>query len=93
MKLTFEQLETELRKLTGWEHVDGSIQKHFQFGSFMGAIEFVNSIASLAEQTNHHPDIDIRYSKVIVTLSTHSEDGITEKDIEMAKDIERLVAS
>lgn len=91
MKLAFNQLEKELRQLPGWEHFDGSIQKHFQFGSFIGAIEFVNSIASLAEQTDHHPDIDIRYSKVIVRLSTHSEGGITQKDIQMAKDIESRI--
>jgi 4a-hydroxytetrahydrobiopterin dehydratase len=89
--VTFEQLEDELRQLSGWGHVDGSIQKHFQFESFMAGIEFVNSVAALSEQSNHHPDIDIRYTKIIITLSTHSEGGVTEKDLKLAKDIDKLV--
>ena len=91
MKLSFQELEQELHGLAGWQHVDGAIQRIFKFNSFMEAIEFVNRVAALAEQKNHHPDIEVRFTKVILTLSTDAEGGVTEKDLELAKSIERLV--
>ncbi len=90
MRLTFEQLEFELRALAGWQHVDGSIQRVFQFGSFIEAIEFVNRVAALSEQANHHPAIEIKLAKVVITLTTDTEGGVTEKDLALAKDIDRL---
>jgi 4a-hydroxytetrahydrobiopterin dehydratase len=64
------------------------VVKHFSLPSFPAAIDFVNTVAGLAEEANHHPDLDIRYNKVRVGLVTHSAGGITDKDLEMARRIE-----
>jgi 4a-hydroxytetrahydrobiopterin dehydratase len=74
--------------LTGWIQLGDKIKKKFEFKDFVQAMGFINSIALLAERANHHPDIDIRWNKVQLVLSTHSEGGITQKDIALAKEIE-----
>jgi 4a-hydroxytetrahydrobiopterin dehydratase len=74
--------------LTGWIKLGDKIKKKFEFKDFVQAMGFINSIALLAERANHHPDIDIRWNKVQLVLSTHSEGGITQKDIALAKEIE-----
>ena len=66
------------------------ITKTFQFRNFLAGIEFVTAVARAAETADHHPDIDIRYTKIICTLSTHSAGGITQKDLDMARQIERV---
>lgn len=68
-----------------------SIERVFEFDDFSAAIDFVNGIAELAEEHDHHPDIDIRYSKVRIILSTHSKGGLTELDFELAERIGNLV--
>lgn len=84
--------EAELRKhlqgLGGWRHEDKTLRKEFRFRNFMDAIDFVRDVADMAEISNHHPDIIIKYNKVTLILSTHSEGGITKKDIELAEEIE-----
>ncbi len=79
----------KLASFTGWEVESREINKIFLFPSFPAAIAFVDKISYEAERVNHHPDIDIRWRKVRVTLSTHSEGGITKKDIDLAKKIEK----
>ena len=74
--------------MTGWIKLGVKIKKKFVFKDFVQAMGFINSIALLAERANHHPDIDIRWNKVQLVLSTHSEGGITQKDIALAKEIE-----
>ncbi len=74
--------------MTGWIKLGDKIKKKFEFKDFVQAMGFINSIALLAERANHHPDIDIRWNKVQLVLSTHSEGGITQKDIALAKEIE-----
>jgi len=69
----------------GWEEQDGALVRVFELDSFPAAIDFVVRIAEAAENANHHPDIDIRYRKVTVRWTTHSEGGITDKDREMAE--------
>ena len=69
----------------GWEEQDEALVRVFEFASFPLAIEFVARLADAAEAANHHPDIDIRYRKVTVRWTTHSEGGITAKDREMAE--------
>ena len=69
----------------GWEEQDGALVRVFELDSFPLAIDFVVRIADAAERANHHPDIDIRYRKVTVRWTTHSEGGITDKDREMAE--------
>jgi 4a-hydroxytetrahydrobiopterin dehydratase len=75
----------------GWEEQDGALVRVFEFASFADAIEFVDRLAAAAESENHHPDIDIRYRRVTVRWTTHSEGGITAKDREMAELTSTLV--
>ncbi|HKN63006.1 MAG TPA: 4a-hydroxytetrahydrobiopterin dehydratase [Gaiellaceae bacterium] len=71
--------------MDGWEERDNALVREFELPSFPAAIAFVDRLAELAEGENHHPDIDIRYRKVTVRWTTHSEGGITDKDREMAE--------
>ena len=88
--LTDDEIRTALDGLTGWELVDGQITKEYRLGGFAGAIAFVVRLSYEAEATNHHPDLDIRYDKVRVSLSTHSEGGVTAKDLNLAAAIEAV---
>jgi 4a-hydroxytetrahydrobiopterin dehydratase len=74
-----------------WSWSDQSISRTFQFDDFAGSIAFVNQVAEIAEEANHHPDIDIRWNQVSITLSTHSEGGLTHKDLAQADRISSLV--
>ncbi|MER3396324.1 MAG: 4a-hydroxytetrahydrobiopterin dehydratase [Acidimicrobiia bacterium] len=86
--LQHDELEAIMAELEGWDGDTSSIEKSFRFDKFMDGIAFVSRIAEIAEEKNHHPDIDIRWTTVRVVLSTHSEGGVTEKDIELAKAID-----
>jgi 4a-hydroxytetrahydrobiopterin dehydratase len=88
-KLTTEAVQAALKKLPGWNLKDEAIDKQYTWPSFPDAIKFVNQVADLAEQADHHPDILINYRRVTLTLSTHSEGGITQKDFDLAAQIER----
>jgi 4a-hydroxytetrahydrobiopterin dehydratase len=68
----------------GWREEDDALVREFELDSFPAAIEFVRRLAELAERENHHPDIDIRYRRVLVRWSTHSAGGVTKRDREMA---------
>jgi 4a-hydroxytetrahydrobiopterin dehydratase len=68
-----------------WEEKDDALVREFEFESFPKAIEFVDRLAEAAESASHHPDIDIRYRKVTVRWTTHSEGGITARDRDMAE--------
>ena len=91
MKLSTTQIETPLHHLNGWKSSDANIQKQFEFADFIDAMTFVNRVAELAEEVGHHPDLDIRYNRVLVALSTHDEGGVTDKDLRLAREIEELV--
>lgn len=82
------EIQRELGGLPGWSRKGNALTKTFTLGSFPAAIEWVRRVAELAEQRDHHPDLDIRYTRVTVTLSTHSAGGITAKDFELARGIE-----
>jgi len=69
-----------LIRMTDWQDQDDALVRKFELQSFPAAIEFVDRLAELAESENHHPDIDIRYRRVTVRWTTHSEGGITDKD-------------
>lgn len=73
----------------GWEMEEETISRTFRFPSFAAAMGFVTRVAILAERADHHPDIDIRWNKVTIVLTTHSEGGLTEKDTELAGVIDR----
>ena len=83
-------IQRDLGTLQGWSRRGDVITKTFQFRSFLVGIDFVSAIAKAAEAADHHPDIDIRYTKIICTLSTHSAGGITQKDLDMARQIDRV---
>lgn len=91
-RLVDEEIAERLRGLPGWSRDGDGIAKTFRFPTFTDAIRFVNRVADCAEAANHHPDIDIRYKKVRLYLTTHEEGGITEKDITLAERVESLVA-
>jgi 4a-hydroxytetrahydrobiopterin dehydratase len=86
--LSSDQIDDRLTGLPGWAREGDAIEKTFELPSFPDAIDFVNRIAAFAEAANHHPDLDIRYRRVHVALSTHDEGGITEKDFALASEIE-----
>jgi 4a-hydroxytetrahydrobiopterin dehydratase len=73
-----------LRELPDWHHQDGALVKEFTLDGFMGSVMFVNRLAGAAEQADHHPDIDIRWNRVTVRWSTHSQGGVTRRDLDMA---------
>jgi 4a-hydroxytetrahydrobiopterin dehydratase len=77
--------------MADWQEQDDALVREFELPSFPEAIGFVDRLAELAEGENHHPDIDIRYRRVTVRWTTHSEGGITEKDREMAERTSALV--
>ncbi|MFL5497953.1 MAG: 4a-hydroxytetrahydrobiopterin dehydratase [Gemmatimonadaceae bacterium] len=86
-------IQRDLGNLSGWSRRGDVITKTFQFRNFLTGIDFVTAIAKAAEAADHHPDIDIRYTKVTCTLSTHSAGGITQKDLDMAREIDRAQES
>jgi 4a-hydroxytetrahydrobiopterin dehydratase len=88
--LTKEQIEQQLHLLEGWGLQGKAITRRFELTDFVRAMGFVQSVALLAEKQDHHPDIDIRWNTVILTLSTHSEGGLTSKDIKLATEINKL---
>jgi 4a-hydroxytetrahydrobiopterin dehydratase len=69
----------------GWSEVDGALEREFRFADFRAAMDFVNRVAEVAEEENHHPDIVISYNRVTLRWSTHSAGGITERDSELAQ--------
>lgn len=89
-KLSQPQIDDAMQKLPGWKRNGDAVTKQFQFDDFAASMTFVNRVAELAEEADHHPDIDIRYNKVTLLLSTHSAGGLTNKDVELARQIEAL---
>jgi 4a-hydroxytetrahydrobiopterin dehydratase len=87
-KLNTESIRGWLDSHKGWKRRSNTVTKEFQFPSFRDSIVFVNRVASLADSHDHHPDIDVRYATVTLTLSTHDAGGITEKDLDLAEQID-----
>lgn len=87
-KVNAESVRGWLRSRKGWRRRSNQLVKEFEFSSFRDSIVFVNRVATLADEHDHHPDIDIRYSKVTITLSTHDVGGITEKDLALAEQVD-----
>ena len=83
--LTDSEINEALRRLQGWSRESNAIRKQFTFGSFPEAVEFVNRLVPEAEAADHHPDLTINYRRVTVEYSTHSEGGVTKKDIDGAR--------
>ena len=89
-KLNSKQIKTALAAVPEWTRKGQTITRTYQFKDFPAAIRFVNSVAKLAERAWHHPDIDIRWNKVTLLLTTHDAGGLTDKDIKLAKQFDRL---
>ena len=84
------EVEEKLAALNGWGRAGEAIEKSFKRGDFVGAVEFVQSLVAPAEEMNHHPDVAISWETVTVTISTHSEGGLTAADFELAAKIDAL---
>jgi len=82
------EVERRLAGLAGWRRHDDEIRKEYRFADFQAAMAFVNRVAEAAEAADHHPDIEINYNRVKMSLSTHSEGGVTEKDLALAARID-----
>jgi 4a-hydroxytetrahydrobiopterin dehydratase len=89
-KFTANQIKTALAGAPDWEKRGAAIVRTFQFKDFPAAIKFVDAVAELAEQAWHHPDIDIRWNKVTLTLTTHDAGGLTKKDFVLARKFDEL---
>jgi len=92
-KLSDLEIQRALATLPGWTRRADSLTRTFQMRTFVDAIKLVNSVADEAEKRNHHPDMDIRYSKVTFTLSTHDAGGITQSDLDLGGAIENLASA
>ncbi|MGH8012228.1 MAG: 4a-hydroxytetrahydrobiopterin dehydratase [Candidatus Binataceae bacterium] len=89
VKLNPDEMADRLKSLSGWQYQNNAISKLFRFKEFMDGIRFINQVAAIAEAADHHPDMLVNYTRVTFTCSTHSEGGVTEKDLRLANDIER----
>ena len=88
--LSDDEVRSALADLEGWEQAGGEIVREVRFDTFPEAVAFVVRVGFVAESADHHPDLDVRYNKVRVALSTHSEGGITDKDVDLARAIQAL---
>jgi 4a-hydroxytetrahydrobiopterin dehydratase len=87
-KLTDAEIAQRLKALPTWVREGNAIRKSFSFGRFADGIRFVDRVAAAADALDHHPDIDIRYTTITMTLSTHSAGGVTAKDFDLAARID-----
>ncbi|MFI5353532.1 MAG: 4a-hydroxytetrahydrobiopterin dehydratase [Candidatus Binatales bacterium] len=92
-KLSAAQIGKKLKSLPGWEYKSPAISKLLRFKEFMDGIKFVNRIARIAEAADHHPHITINYTRIRFSCTTHSEGGVTEKDLKLAAKIEQAFES
>jgi 4a-hydroxytetrahydrobiopterin dehydratase len=86
-KMTDQEISSLLEEESDWSLEGGALVREWKFESFVEAMSFVNRVAAVAEEAGHHPDIDVRYSRVRLALVTHDAGGITDRDAEMAKRI------
>ena len=79
-----------MKRIPEWDSNKKTIERTFEFDDFLQAVDFVNAVAEIADEEEHHPDIDIRFNKVRLALSTHSEGGLTDLDFQVAEKIDTL---
>ena len=89
-KLNATEIKSALKTVPDWRKKGATISRTFLYKDFPAAIKFVNAVARLAEKIWHHPDITIRWNKVTLTLTTHSEGGLAGKDFKLARQFDRL---
>jgi 4a-hydroxytetrahydrobiopterin dehydratase len=90
--LTDDELRDGLAGLPGWRREGNEIVRDYELPTFLAVIDFVQHIAALAEEANHHPDLDIRYNKLHVALTTHDDGGLTKRDLDLAGRIEQAAS-
>jgi 4a-hydroxytetrahydrobiopterin dehydratase len=90
MPLTSTETSDRLKSVPDWRIESGELTRTYTFKNFLSAMDFVNSVAQIAEKGGHHPDIDIRYNKVRLALVTHDAGGLTPKDFEMAAELSKI---
>lgn len=88
--LRAEQIQEKLQQLQGWKLAGGEIVREFSFPDFVHALQFVNTVGEKAEAAGHHPDIDIRYNRVKLALSSHDAGGLTSRDFDLATEIDKF---
>jgi 4a-hydroxytetrahydrobiopterin dehydratase len=88
--LESSEIDERLGSMPGWRREGEAISKDFECGDFTGSVRFVESLLAPAEEMNHHPDLEISWDRVTVTISTHSEGGLTAADFELAGRIDAL---
>ena len=89
-RLSDAEIDEQLQGLDGWERSGDAIVKQFDNGDFKGSVDFVDRLTPEAEDMNHHPDLEISWKTVTVTITTHSQGGLTDNDFELARRIEAL---
>jgi len=89
-RLSDTEIDERLSGLDGWERSGEAIVKQFENGDFKGSVDFVSRLTPEAEDMNHHPDLEISWSTVTVSITTHSQGGLTENDFELARRIDAL---
>jgi 4a-hydroxytetrahydrobiopterin dehydratase len=88
--LTDSEIKAALEKLPGWNASGKAIERNFEFKNFKDAMAFANRVAMIAEEANHHPDIEISYNKLKLTLVSHDSGGVTNRDVKMAARINEI---
>ncbi|MFB6355184.1 MAG: 4a-hydroxytetrahydrobiopterin dehydratase [bacterium] len=83
-------ISRELSNRSGWDRQGDRIQRVYSFGDFVEAVDFTSAIVEPAEEYNHHPDLEVSWGEVVVNIMTHDEGGITEKDFQLADNIEQI---
>ena len=91
-RLPDDALAADLAALAGWERAGDTIRKTFRFADYHATIAFVNQMAAIANEEDHHPDLSVHYDHCVVTYSTHSAGGVTLNDCICAAKVERLAA-
>jgi 4a-hydroxytetrahydrobiopterin dehydratase len=87
-KLSAAQIKKAMTGVPEWKRTGAVISRAFVFKDFVAAMRFVNAVAKMAEKAGHHPDIDIRWNRVTLALTTHDQGGLTEKDFALAKRVQ-----
>lgn len=88
---TEKSIQKELSELKDWKFINNGIEKNFKFLDFSKALDFIVQVGLFAEKANHHPELFNIYNKVTIRLTTHDADGVTDKDIDLAKNIESIL--
>ena len=90
MSYSEQNIQGKIKDLNEWSFKNNALEKHFEFKNFTEAMAFLVQLAFIAEKQNHHPEILNVYNKVTLRLSTHDEDGVTDKDLKLAASIDSL---